>query len=70
MHACTYSVASVMSDFLTPWTVALQASLSMGSSGQEYWSALPFPSPQNLSDSGIKSTSLMSPALAGGFFTR
>ena len=31
---------------LTPWTVACQAPLSMGFSRQEYWSGLPFPSPQ------------------------
>ena len=31
--------------FATPWTVAHQASLSMGFSRQEYWSGLPFPSP-------------------------
>ena len=31
--------------FATPWTVAHQAPLSMGFSGQEYWSGLPFPSP-------------------------
>ena len=36
---------------------------------QEYWSGLPFPSPGDLPDPGIKPTSLMSPALAGGFFT-
>ena len=38
----------------------------MGFSRQEYWSELPFPSPEDLSDSGIEPTS---PALAGGFFT-
>ena len=32
--------------FATPWTVAHQAPLSMGFSRQEYWSGLPFPSPQ------------------------
>ena len=32
--------------FSTPWTVACQAPLSMGCSGQEYWSGLPFPSPK------------------------
>ena len=32
--------------FATPWTVAYQASLSMGFSRQEYWSGLPFPSPR------------------------
>ena len=35
---------SVMSDSVTPWTVACQAPLSMGFSRQEYWSELPFPS--------------------------
>ena len=34
--------------FVTPWTVAHQASLSMGFSLQEYWSGLPFPSAENL----------------------
>ena len=34
--------------FLTLWTVAHQASLSMGFSRQEYWSGLPFPSPSHL----------------------
>ena len=52
--------------FGTPWTVAHQAPLSMGFSRQEYWSGLPFPTPGDLSDPGIKSAS---PALAGGFLT-
>ena len=56
-----------MSDSLvTPWTVAHQASLSMGFSRQEYQSGLPFPSPRDLPDPGIEPSS---PALAGGFFT-
>ena len=55
--------------FATPWTVAYQAFLSMGFSRQEYWSGLPFPSPGDLPNPGIKPTSLASPALAGGFFT-
>ena len=56
-----------MSDsFATPWTVALQAPLSMGFPRQEYWNGLPFPSPGDLPDSEIEP---MSPALAGGFFT-
>ena len=38
----------------TSWTVACQAPLSMGFSRQEYWSGLPFPSPGNLPDPGIK----------------
>ena len=40
--------------FETPWTVAYQASLSMGFSRQEYWSGLPFPSPGDLPDPGIE----------------
>ena len=42
---------------------------SMGSARQEYWSALPWPSPGDLPDPGIEPASYMSPALAGGFFT-
>jgi len=50
---------------VTPWTVACQAPLSMGFPRQEYWSGLPFPSP-DLPDPEIEP---MSPALAGRFFT-
>ena len=39
---------------VTPWTVAYQASLSMGFSRQEYQSGLPFPSPGDLPDPGIE----------------
>ena len=49
--------------FVTPWTVACQAPLSMGFSRQEYWSGLPFPPPRDLPDPGIKPLSLVSPAL-------
>ena len=52
--------------FLAPWTVAFQATLSMGFPRQEYWSGLPFPSSGHLPNPGIKPAS---PALAGGFFT-
>ena len=41
----------------------------MGFSRQEYWSELPFPSPEDLPDPGIKPTPLVSLALADGFFT-
>ena len=41
----------------------------MGFFRQEYWSELPFPSPEDLPDPGIKPTSPVAPALAGGFFT-
>ena len=54
--------------FATLWTIARQAPQSMGFSRQEYWSGLPFPSPGDLWDPGIEPTSLMSPALVGGFF--
>ena len=40
--------------FVTPWTVACQAPLSMGFFRQEYWSGLPFPSPGHLADPGIE----------------
>ena len=40
--------------FVTPWAVAYQAPLSVGFSRQEYWSGLPFPSPGDLPDPGIK----------------
>ena len=53
----------------TPGTVARQAPLSMGFSRQEYWSGLPCPSPGDLPDPGTEPMSLVSPALAGGFFT-
>ena len=52
----------------TPGTIARQAPLSMGFSRQE-WSGLPRPPPGDLPDPGIEPTSLLSPALAGGFFT-
>ena len=43
--------------------------MSMGFSRQEYWSGFPHPLPGDLPDSGIKPESLVSPALADGFFT-
>ena len=55
--------------FATLWTVACQTPQSMEFSRQEYWNGLPFPSPGNLPDPGIKPLSLTSPALAGRFFT-
>ena len=55
--------------FETPWTVAPQAPLSMEFSRQEYWSKLPFPISGAIPDPGIKPEFLVSPALAGGFFT-
>ena len=56
MHACL-AVSN---------SVACQAPLSMGFPRQEYWSGLPFPTPENLLNPGIEPVSL---ALAGEFFT-
>ena len=52
--------------FETPWTTAYEGPLSMGFSRHEYLIGLPFPSPGDLPNPGIKPTS---PALSGGFFT-
>ena len=60
---------SVVSDSATSWMVAHQAPLSLVFSRQENWSGLPFPTPGDLPDLGIKPESLASPASAGGFFT-
>ena len=54
---------------MTLWTVARQAPLSMEFSRQEHWSELLFPSPGDLPDLGMELKSLVSPALAGRFFT-
>ena len=51
-------VAKLCPTLATPWTVACQGPLSMGFSRQEYWNGLPFPSPEDLSDPGIKRNSL------------
>ena len=55
--------------FAAPWTVACQAPLPMKLSRPEYWSGLSFLTPRYLPDPGFEAASLMSPALAGGFFT-
>ena len=55
-----------MSTSATPWIVTCQAPLSMGLLRKPFWSELPFPSPGDLPDPGIKP---VSPALAGGFST-
>ena len=61
---CVQSISHVRL-FAIPWTVARQAPLSMGFSRQEYWSGLPFPSPGDFPNPGIKP---VSPALTGRFF--
>ena len=63
---CTCLVTQSCPTLATPWTVPHQASLSMEFSRQEYLSILPFPSPRDLPDPGIKP---VSPALAGRDFT-
>ena len=62
---CLVSKSSPNS-FANPRTAARQAPLSMGFPRKEYWSGLPFPSPGDFPNPGIKP---VSPALASGFFT-
>ena len=58
-----------MSDSVTLWTVSHQAPLSLGFSRQDYWSRLPCPPLGDLPYPRIEHLSLMSPALAGKFFS-
>ena len=69
VHVCVLSRFSRVQLFETPWTVALQAPLSMGFSRQEYCCGLPGLPPEDLPKPGLKLASLMSPASAGRFFT-
>ena len=55
--------------FVTLWTVAHEAFLSMELSRQEYWSGLPLSTPGDLPNPGIEPASLASPVLSRGFFT-
>ena len=57
------SCSSRVQLFVTSWTVARQAPLSMGFSRQEYWSGLPCPPPGDLPHPGIEPDSALSPAL-------
>ena len=63
MCVCAQSLRHV-GLFATLWNVVHQALLSMGFSRQEYWSMLPFPTPEDLANPEIKPTSLVSPAMA------
>ena len=54
--------------FVVPWTVACQDSLPMKFSKQEYWKAVPFSTPRDLPNPGIKCMSLIFLVLAGSFF--
>ena len=60
------SVAQLCLTLCDTMDLASQAPLSMEYFRQEYWSGLPFPTPGDLPDPGIKP---VSPALAGRFFT-
>ena len=55
--------------FVTPWTAACHAPLSMEFSWEEYWRALPCLPPGDLPNPGIDPASLTSPALTSKFFT-
>ena len=68
LFVCAQSLSHVQL-FATLWTIACQTPLSMRFSSQEYWSGVPFPPPGDLPKPGIKPTSPVAPALAGGFFT-
>ena len=63
------AVLSYVQLFVTPWTVAHQAPLSMAFSRQEYGNGLPFPPSGDLPNPGIKYISPVSPVLAGRLFT-
>ena len=69
VRVCMLSRFSRVRFFAALWTVVHQAPLSMGFSRQEYWGGWPFPPPGDLPNPGIEPASLMSPALAGRFFT-
>ena len=66
VHASSLSHVRLL---VTPWPVAHQAPLSMGFPRQEYWSGLPFSTPGDVPDPGIKLASPIPPALAGTSFT-
>ena len=62
MHAMSFQLHL----FVTTWTIAHQATLSLEFSRQEYWSGLPYPLPGDLPDPGME---LGSSHTAGRFFT-
>ena len=64
--ACVLTLVQL---FAIPWTVAHQASLSMGFPRQEYWSGLPFSTPEDLPNPGIEPASFLSPALQADALT-
>ena len=68
IHVCMFSL-SVLSDSLQTLDCGLPGSSVLLPFWQKYWSGLQFPPPGDLPDPGIKSTSPVTPALAGRFFT-
>ena len=69
LFSCVCVCAELCLTLCNPTDWSHQALLSMEFSRQEYWGGLPFPTPENLPDSGIKPCPPASPTLAGGFFT-
>ena len=70
IYCCCCSVTRSCLTLCDPVDYSLPgSSIHMGLLRQEYWSGLPFPSPEDLPDPGIEPAFLPSPALAGGFFT-
>ena len=67
--ACMLSSLSCVQLFATPWTIPGQTLLSVGFPRQEDWNGLPFPSPGDLPNPGIKPVPFMSPTLTGRCFT-
>ena len=63
---CALTLSHVQ-HFVIPWTIAHQAPLSIKFSRQEYW--VSFPTAGDFPDPGIEPVSLVSPIMAGGFFT-
>ena len=66
---CVWSRFSNVRLCVTLWSVSHQAPLCMGFRRQEYWSGLPFPTPGDFPDPGIKPACLTSPAFADWLFT-
>ena len=68
-NTCMLSHAVMSNSFATLWTLAHQAPLSMGFYRHKYWRGLPYSPPGHLPDPQAKPISLLSPTLAGRFFT-
>ena len=68
-HCCCLVARLCLTLYVTQWTIAHQASLSMGFSRQEYWSGLPFAFPGDLPDPGIEPQAPAVSCIAGEFFT-